>query len=438
MRKLIHVIVALGLVLAACGCARPASAGSLTVLVSWGGAELSAFKYIVDEFESNSGINVHVTSTRALTQELDADQAIGTFPDLAALPSIGAISQFKSNLKQLNDLIDIKNYNPPWRNLMLPVPGSNAVYAVPVKIDVKSLIWYDPAMFPVDGRGVPGTWPRLLSFGNSVESAGGSPWCLAVSSTPTSGWPGTDWISDIMLSKYGPGIYQDWVSGNLSWTSSQVEQAWETWGQLIAGPHAVYNGLDAALLTNIGSGAPYPQPDGCYLQHGTLVDEGYPPPSANEPVEDGPSSLGFGTAYDFFQFPSPGSADSPIQVSADFMGMFNATPQAMKFVKFMTKTTEQERWVKQHGLDGFSADKQVKFTAYPDPVLRMLAKLLTSGRELCFGASDAMSQELSTAFDHAVLAYLADPRKTVLTHTILPDLDKLKSTGSQPKVCGQP
>lgn len=440
MRKLTDAIVALGLIFAACGCTGQPNPGSLTILVSWSGPELDAFTSIVHQFQSKTGITVNVTSTRALTEELDADKAIGIFPDLAALPSIGAISSFESYLQPLTGL-HINDYDQPWPQLM---KLGGTVYAVPVKIDIKSLIWYDPAIFRAHGYTRPTSWNQLVSLDKSIEATGGSPWCLAVSSTPTSGWPGTDWISDIMLSMYGQGIYQRWVSGTLPWTSLEVKRAWETWGNLITDGNAVYNGLDAALLTNIEFGAPYPKPSECYLQHGTLVDEEFPPPRKHEPPEDGPSKLVFKTDYNFFEFPSFGSRDNPIQVSADFMGMFKSTPQAKEFVNYMMQIAQQNSWVKETGLDGFSADNRVLPKDYPDPVLQDLATLLTPGRELCFGASDAMPPDLSAAFDKAILEYLADPAPKFLTGTILPGLEnvqkaqKLSKLSSPPQVCGTP
>lgn len=68
---------------------------------------------------------------------------------------------------------------------------------------------------------------------------------------------------------------------------------------------------------------------------------------------------------------------------------------------------------------------------------RSIAALLTSGRELCFGAADAMSPDLGAAFDHAVLWYLAQP--SALTGTILPLLDRVPAaTGGAPQLCGTP
>jgi alpha-glucoside transport system substrate-binding protein len=422
-----RAMMALGLAAAACGCGGPGGGGDVTVLVAWGGLELAAFHTVVETFEDdNPGIQVHVLTTRGLTQQLGADLVEGAPPDVAALPSIGAIGQYAGQgaLKPLDGLVDTAAYGQPWSGLMQPGHGGH-VYAAPVKADVKSLIWYDPAVLHHPGYSVPpSTLTQLGTLSRSIEQRGGSPWCLALSSPPTSGWPGTDWIADILLSTFGPGTYQQWVNGTLPWTSGPVLRAWQTWGQLIGGPGGVYRGAEA-LTQNIGSF--HPSSDGCYLAHGTLVDQGFPAPNGR--ARPG----GFGRSYNFFPFPSSGA----LQVSADFIGLFNDTPSARMLVRFLTSTTAQREWVSQAGADGFSADSQVPVLAYPDPATRRIATLLTSGQELCFGASDAMPPDLSAAFDHAILAYLANP--AALTSTILPELSRVPhGSSSAPAVCGMP
>ncbi len=422
-RRVARMAVALGLIAAACGCSSSAGNGSVTILVAWSGDELNAFEEVIATFESTYKINVNVESTRGLSQELGADLEEHDPPDVAALPSIGAASQYAAagDLIPLHQVVTTGDYGEPWLGLMgAGVPGDR-VYAVPVKIDVKSLLWYDPSVLSAHGYAVPATWQGLLALASSIEAANGSPFCMGMESPPTSGWPGADWIADILLIKYGAAVYQQWVSGKLSWTSGPVEESWKMWTQLLDGGSAVYGGLQEALTTNVDDLNPESTP--CYLEHGTLVDEAFP------------ANLKYGTDYGFFSFPALGPQQSPpIQVSADFIGMFNNTPQARQLISYLTSTPVQAKLVGYPGLDGFSADNKVPLSAYAKDgqAIKDIAKLLRR-RELCFGAADAMPPDLETAFDQAILEYMADP--PALGSRILPGL-AAESEASGLKVCG--
>jgi alpha-glucoside transport system substrate-binding protein len=424
MSRLARLAIGTALALGTLTACTSTAGGTVTILVAWSGTELTAFEdTVIRGFEAAyPGTMVHVESTRALNSDLDTDLQQGDPPDVAALPSIGAINQYAAQgaLQPLDGLIDSRAYGQPWSSLIRP-EGNGHVYAVPVKADVKSLIWYDPQALrqAAPGASPPATLPQLAALSQRLARSGRPPWCLAVSSPPTSGWPGADWIADLLLASAGPGSYQEWADGQLSWTSPQVTSAWQTWGALL-GPGNPAGGQAPALTAPIGSVRP--SPGGCFLSHGTLVDQGFG------------SAARYGTDYAFFPFPARSGA---IQVSADFIGMFRATPAARNLIRYVTSTAAQEAWVGYPGADGFSPSSMVPASAYPSPVTRSIAALLISGRELCFGAADAMPPDLGAAFDHAVLWYLAQP--SALTRAILPQLARVRpAQGSPPRVCGTP
>jgi len=85
-------------------------------------------------------------------------------------------------------------------------------------------------------RQVPRTFEELTALSRDIAAGGATPWCMGVSAQSTSGWPGTDWIENILLHQSGLDVYQEWATGRLPWTSPQVRQAWTTWGQVVADP----------------------------------------------------------------------------------------------------------------------------------------------------------------------------------------------------------
>jgi alpha-glucoside transport system substrate-binding protein len=136
----------------------------------------------------------------------------------------------------------------------------------------------------------------------------------------------------------------------------------------------------------------------CSLDHGALSAMGFA--SRLRPGED----------YDFVTT----SPRPPLEVSADFVGMFTPhSPNATALITYLSSTAAQTAWVKQTGGYAFSADADVPPSAYPSGVERRIAAMLQprSGYTLCFSAADMMQPDLSAAFYRAVLDYVADAGK---------------------------
>src|SRR6185437_2979595 len=131
------------------------------------------------------------------------------------------------------------------------------------------------------------------AWSEDKANTGGRPWCMGMGSTPTSGWPGTDWIEDILLHEFGADIYQQWSSGRLPWTSPQIREAWERWGTITATVDR-----RSVLLTDWSdAGRPMfanPTP-GCFLDH--------EPSFAIANYQTYDKALKPGNDFDFLPFP---------------------------------------------------------------------------------------------------------------------------------------
>ncbi|MDX3311012.1 ABC transporter substrate-binding protein [Streptomyces sp. NPDC054884] len=403
--RLTRWVLVLGLLLAAAGCGDASRPDRVTIMIPWSGDEFQAFYAVLTAFEKETGIQVDVQVTRALTQQLDAAVTAGAPPDLAMLPSVGAVHGYaqRGNGKERTlQPLDVPTgaYLEPFRGLAT-VRGK--VYAVPVKVDVKSLVWFARA---TTGRSAP---PDLGTPGI---------WCLGLESGPTSGWPGADWIADILLARTGSDFYTKWLAGTEKWRTPQVDEAWTTWRALMGA------GVKGAAVRNFGEAAAgmTTEPPKCSLAHGAL------------------SAMGFdkGHAHDFVT----SSRTRRLEVSADFVGMFtDDNPSAEAFIAFLAGTKAQQLWVDQAAGAAFSADSHV--TRYATSVQQRIAQMLrpSSGYTLCFGAADAMTPDVSAAFYRAVLDYAT--ATTTDPDRYLGDLDQVQEQlGSSPvprdKLCAGP
>ncbi|MEV7870267.1 ABC transporter substrate-binding protein [Streptomyces sp. NPDC088124] len=362
---LVRCALLLGLLLTSVSCGEPGK-DKVTIMVPWSGTEFRAFYAVVKEFErDHPDIDVEPQVTRALTQQLDAAVAADAKPDLAVLPSVGAIAKYREERDLLRLDVDTDGYVQPFRGLGMN--GKN-VYAVPVKADVKSLIWYDARSTARPAQ----SWTALRS--------GSYSWCLGLESGPTSGWPGADWIADILLSDAGTGTYTAWASGAGAWDEGPVEDAWTAWGNLVAGS------LEDASTLNFRDAGRSMTAKGCSLGHGALSAM----PFASDQVRD--------DRYTYV----PSSRDA-LEVSADFVGKFTRNRSADAFIRYLASTEAQRTWVNEPGF-ALSADRRV--TEYDNTTQGRIAGILRSSRyTLCFGAADAMDPDVSAAFYRAVLDY---------------------------------
>jgi alpha-glucoside transport system substrate-binding protein len=390
--KIASFALALGLALSLCAATACGASQepTVTIIVPWTGGELNAFKAVYEPWAKKRHIHVITESTSAIAQAVNADLAAGDQSILVDLPSPGAVRQYVDQLQPLTG-INLNSYDQPWRSL---AEVNGRVYAVPVKADVKSLIWYQTST----PRSALTSWKALENF-----SRHGTPWCLGLANSLTSGWPGADWIADILLSQYGPATYERWLAGTLSWTSPQIGGAWQEWGALMRYGAAVPGGVPKALTTAYGDANPgnksAKMPEyGCELEHGALSATGLDPTRG----------------YDYIPFPAISGNASRVLVSGDFMVMFGDDQNALHLLQHLAQGSTQEMWVKQTTGYAFSADNAVQPEDYPGGrhgVEYSIAGRLQpgTGLTLCFSAEDMMAPDMSAAFEQAVLDYVNNP-----------------------------
>jgi alpha-glucoside transport system substrate-binding protein len=312
--------------------------------------------------------------------------------------------------------------------------GQQTYYAVVVKASLKSLIWCDPKVFRADHYGPPQTWTELTALSRRAADAGTSPWCLGLESTSDSGWPGTDWIEDILLHQSGPEIYQSWYKGTLPWTSPQVKQAWQRWGEIVGSSRMMDGGARSALITNYGNagGGMFRKNPGCLMDHeASFIMANY----STTLAQNGKVAQ---SGADFNLVPFPWIDDryaNALEVGADLAGMFRNTPQARALIQFLASKDAQQIWPGVPGSGALSANTDVPLSVYGNLLFTNPAKIITgkaaaslsSGSaplSLSFDASDEMPAAVRTAFYQAVLQYVADPRQL---DGILSRLDSIRT-----------
>lgn len=386
--------------------------GSVSVVGSWTGAEQDSFLAMMAPFEEQTGITVEYTGSRDLAAQLTTGIASGNLPDVAGLPGPGLMKEWydAGALKAL-DFVDYAKYESetPPGFAALGQSEDGKLIGIFTKAAVKGLIWYNPANWT---GGEPATWDELMSTATSAASGDTKAWCIGLESGAASGWPGTDWIEDIVLRQSGPDVYDAWVAGEQQWSSPEIKSAFEVFGEAVA---ETYGGPNTILTTNFGaSGNPlFTDPPGCLLHHqASFITDFF----KNEGgAEDGD--------FDFFRMPdiNPDFAGS-ITGAGDLFGMFNDTPQAQALINYMLTPEAQQIWVERGGF--ISGNTGVPLEAYPDDASRKSAEMLQQAPSYRFDGSDLMPNAMNQAFFEAILQYVQNPGNL---DSILSQLDSVQA-----------
>nr|WP_308288140.1 extracellular solute-binding protein [Streptomyces corallincola] len=387
---------------------------TVTLLANWTGDDARHLRQsVLTPFERSRHVRVDYQGSSAESQVLGADVEAGTPPDVVVLTGPGELADYarKKRLVPLDGLLPEGRFGASWAT---PLDGH--VYWFPLKADVKSVVWYPGA-----------------SSEREVRAAAARPgsWCLGMGSGATSGWPGTDWIEDILLQRSGWQAYDRWARGRLPWRSDEVRQAWRTWAALV-GAGGDRELTARALRTEYQDASRLldRDPPACTLEHQASF------------VRSAPAWRDARGAY----LPSaaliPGARPSTAgtwEVSGDLVALLHDTPAARKLVRYLASTGAQQAWTARES--GFSV------AAGTDPAAgaadgaagswhRSLARTLLDPRAVhCFDASDAMPPSVRDAFTEATLQFLADPDRL---EGLLRDLDRLAGDRSLtwlPSVC---
>jgi alpha-glucoside transport system substrate-binding protein len=408
----------------ACGTSSTPSAGSVKVMATWAGSEQASFLEVMKPFTQQTGITIQYEGSKDQDALLTTRVAAGNPPDLAAAPSPTLLTQFakQGKVSALNDVVDMtaltNQVSKTWIDLGEPL-GDGKLYQIYSWVSLKGLIWYNPKNFQAKSYSVPNSWDNLLNLQATIKSGGTTPWCIALEGGAASGWPGSDWVKEIILSQSGPTVYDNWWQGKQKWTSPEIKLAWTTWGKILGpGDSNVYGGAQTMASTNYTDGGTpmFQTPPKCYMHNQASFITSF--------FQSANPALVAGTDYNFFPLPDITASFAGAHVVAgDAWSMFHDTPQARQMMKYLSTAAAQEIWVKRGGK--ISPNNQVALTSYPDALSKSTAQILVATKIGKYDGGDLMPADMKNAYWSAVLKFAANQTNL---DTILSDLDKIQAT----------
>ncbi|MEJ7833313.1 MAG: ABC transporter substrate-binding protein [Nocardioides sp.] len=393
--------------------------GSVSMLGVLGGEELDAFDSVLAPFEAATGIDVQYEGTRDFAAVLQTRVDGGNPPDVVATPAIGEMRGFAEDgvLADMEAVVgqDVleESFTP---SLLETASLDGQVFGVFNTINLGGVIWYDPKTY--DGPTDPQTWEELQGWATEQAAAGETPWCVGLESGAASGWPAADFIDEILLRQAGPEFHKRWQEGEEPFSSPEVKQAFETYGEMVQ-EDMVYGGSVTALSTNFAKAANpmFAEDPACsILQQATFM---------GGIIMDSFANLEPETDLDYFPVPDfttefPGLRS----ISGEIVGVINDTPQAVALTKYLA-TAEAGTLIASTGR-WLSPNQNVDESAYQDPFLAKASKILAEAEGTYSLGNSLMPQILVDAFWKGSAEYTKNPE----------DLDEILATIDQAQQSG--
>ena len=360
----------------------------------WGaptGDEGASIQATFDIYGAAEDATVTYTGSDSIEQDTRIAVDGGAPPDIFITPQPGSICEFAGNgdLVSLEDMgFDIAALEAAHGAYLMGLgecDGSH--YTIPTNTNYKSIIWYNKPAFEAGGYEIPTTWDELLALSQQILDDGTTPWCIGFGSEAATGWPGTDWIEDIMVRTAGADVYNQWTSHEIPFNDPAVVHAFDLFGEIMFADGFVLGGADGVAAIDFRD-APDPMfndPPSCMLHR-----------QASFIANFFPEGVVPGTDADFFDFPDIDGSGA--MGGGELAMVFNDRPEVRALLAAYADVPLQcvQAAPKGHGVAGIeriSANANTPADCYESDTVRKQAEAVAAAlgnNSFVFDGSDLM------------------------------------------------
>ncbi len=370
-------------------CAGAQSGDTISMLYQWSGVEEENLMKILQPLVDACGIVLQPETTRDQGL-LDTRVQAGTPPDIAFW-NVVQLQQYADQLIAVDSLgIDPNVYRGGW----VETGSVNGKWVgLPVKGDIKTIVWYSPTNFEALGYTVPTTWEELDALVEQMAADGNVPWSMGFESGDATGWTASDWIQDILLVTQGPDFVRGLIDGSTSYADPAVKAAYEQYGKWAMDPKYTVGGAQGSLTTSFQDAIyqVFSDPPQAMMVRqsgfaGGLIAAQYP-------------DLKYGTDYDFFELPGA----QAIQTGSDWMMAFSDKPAVAALYRYIASEAGAQAWAAT-GFD-ISPNKAAS-GGYQDESLQKRADILYNAEASVPDIGDTIPGGFGSAEWRAIVSYI--------------------------------
>jgi alpha-glucoside transport system substrate-binding protein len=360
--------------------------GSVEIMGAFVDDEAEDFRLALEPL-INEGVDVTYSPTPDFNTLITTRVEGGDPPDIALFPQPGLLLDIANE----TDAVPVSEYLDVDALEQSLIPGfldavtddEGEVRGFPMRMAVKSALWYPKPAFEEAGYAVPETQEDLVALEEQIRSDGNTPWCLGMGAGDATGWVGTDWVEEYMLRLHGPEVYDQWVSHDVVFDSPEVTQAFETFGELWQTEGNVVGGSQGMLSIDADASTAglFEDPPQCYMHRQGNFATAFFPDDVQENLDEN-----VGVAY--FPEDTSGYDGKPVLAGGDLALLLNDTPAARQTMEFLAQENFGEAWAQAGGWlsphVGFDPEN------YPTQVEKDLFAIGAEADILRFDASDLM------------------------------------------------
>jgi len=343
------------------------------------------------DWEKKNKITIKYEGSKEFETQISVRAQGGNAPDIAIFPQPGLLHDLASrNFIQPEPAAAAANVKKYWsKDWAGYATTDGTLYASPLMASVKGFIWYSPSKFKEWGVEVPKTYDELLTLTKTIqEKTGKAPWCAGFGSDAATGWPGTDWVEDLLLRQSGAATYDKWVTHKIPFTDPAVKKAFDSVGKILLDPKYVNAGLGDVKSINstpFGDVARVVGNGQCAMTHQASFFDGFIQDPKNGNATVGPDKQ----VWAFITPPTDASAGPAVTGGGEMVAAFSNDADTQKVQAYLSSPEWANSRVKLGGV--ISANSGLDPASASSPILQSAIKTLQDPKTTFrFDGSDLM------------------------------------------------
>ena len=294
-------------------------------------------------------------------------------PDMAILTDIQSLkilgeSKTLLPVNQFYSQLEIENYSQHLIDLVSSEENSE-IYGHWIRLFNNSLIWFNVDRYNQYGAPEFKTFDEIIEFTKENSKEGNELWCLTIDSAEnqplldyeygeSSGWIISNWLENIVLSNYGPEIYDLWSQNEVKFSDQEIILSLLDIGKIIHNKNQIFKGKEYFIRSQVSN-----SPKNLASDSSTCVFS----LSGHHSINDFPSDKNFGEDYDFFIFPSDEYSEMVIGFG-DTLSLLNYDKPTVEVYKSLISSDFGEIWASKQDTLFISSRSDFNLETYNNPL----------------------------------------------------------------------